>query len=682
MSLITPLFLIGLLGLALPWWLHRLETQTTEREKFATTRFLEASKKRIHVQRKLKYLLLMALRMLLLALLAFVFARPVLFREPALAVTEDTTHHVIVLDTSFSMRQGNHFATAIQRAAGVINGMGPDDIASIYAASTDVTTIAEPANDATELVAALNTLVPDNGRLDLGVMVSELDALIEESSANFVLHVIGDFQLSGQAVRFADMIPDVINGRPVTLDVQQVEPVPQQNWTVDSVVIENRSTVIASVRAFNTDAAAPAEKQVSLAVNGVAQQQQSVTTSAPGVYLVTFGNVQFEEGDNRVDVSLSPADTLAADDVRYTVFDNSPPAPVLLLTADPQSLGVTYISAALETAPRGYQVEAMNVADFDMRVMQRYPWLIVEDIGVVNAGLEAALRDYINGGGAVFAASGPRSGSLSTLPLLGAAVTPPPPVASVRRDTIQITRIDTTHPVLNDSAGWSSVVARTIPITPGSDDRVLIAQSNRNPVLIERSIGAGRLLLLTTSLDNSASDLPVKPVFVSFISEVARYLSNEKLLVKEQLADSFLQLTRSGGASGQVIDPSGNSLLSLQDTTSTQDVQLNETGYYQVFTPAGEVLVAVNPDIRESDTALMQVQTLQNWQNVVAGTATSSTLNSQERASIAQAGQDASANEELAEVEIWRIFLVLLGLLVLAESLLGNRYLNTKTGSF
>jgi len=37
--LIAPLFLLGLLGLALPWWLHRLEMQTTEREKFATTRF-------------------------------------------------------------------------------------------------------------------------------------------------------------------------------------------------------------------------------------------------------------------------------------------------------------------------------------------------------------------------------------------------------------------------------------------------------------------------------------------------------------------------------------------------------------------------------------------------------------------------------------------------------------------
>ncbi|HWK55187.1 MAG TPA: BatA domain-containing protein, partial [Hyphomicrobiales bacterium] len=70
MGLITPLFLLGLIGLGLPWWLHRLETQATERERFSTTRFLEATRKRVHVRRKLKFLLLMALRMALLAILA------------------------------------------------------------------------------------------------------------------------------------------------------------------------------------------------------------------------------------------------------------------------------------------------------------------------------------------------------------------------------------------------------------------------------------------------------------------------------------------------------------------------------------------------------------------------------------------------------------------------------------
>ncbi len=669
--LITPLFLLGLLGLGLPWWLHRLETQTTEREKFATTRFLEASKKRIHVQRKLKFLILMALRMLFLALLAFAFARPILFEDPEAAVSADTTHHVIIVDTSFSMNQGDKFATALQRANTIVDGMGEDDIASIYSASTGVREIAEPNDDVAELSQALDTLMPDNGRLDLGAMISSLNGMIETSDANFVLHVIGDFQQTGQAVRFADMIPDVINGRPVTLDIQQVAPVPAANWTVDSVIVENRATVIASVRAFGVEE--PGEKQVSLSVNGAVQQQQSVNVTANGAYLVEFDEVMFGEGDNRVDIALSPADELPEDDTRHTVFDNSPPAPVLLLTTDPGSLGVTYLRAALETAPRGYSVEVNDIADFDPRVMQRYPWLIVEDIGGVNANLEAALRDYMNGGGAVFAASGPRAGSLSTMPLLGTTIVSS--VTDPRAAPPQIVRIDSSHPVLADSSGWTNVTARALRVQTTAEDQILIAQTPNTPVLIERPFGAGRLFLLTTSVDNSASDLPVKPVFVSFIAKTAQYLSNEKLLVKEQLADSFLQLAQTGGASGQVVDPDGVNLLSLQDTTVAQDVQLNKRGYYQVFTPGGEVLVAVNPDIRESDPAPMPPAALQNWQNVVAGTAPVETAT-------VTATAVSTENTNLDEVEIWRFFLVLLGLMVLAESLLGNRYLNIKTGSF
>jgi len=267
---------------------------------------------------------------------------------------------------------------------------------------------------------------------------------------------------------------------------------------------------------------------------------------------------------------------------------------------------------------------------------------------------------------------GPRAAGLATVPVLGIPFAQPSTGPNGRPINLPITRIDNTHQALNDSGGWASVNARVFRPELEDEDRVLISQNAANPVLLERNIGAGRMLWLTTSLDNSTSDLPVKPVFVSFMSEVARYLSNEKLLVKEQLADSYLQLTQTGGASGQVVDPDGISLLSLQDTTSAQDVLLNKTGYYQVFTPAGEVLVAVNPDIRESDLTLMPAQALQNWQNIVAGTATG-------EASIVSLAEDREA--EPVEIEIWRVFLILLALMVLAESLLGNRYLNLKTGS-
>jgi hypothetical protein len=667
MALIGPLFLLGLLGIGLPIWLHRLETQVTERSPFATTRFLEPAKKRIHVHKKLKYLLLMALRIAFFVILALLFARPVFFAAPQAAITEDTTHHVIVVDTSFSMSADGSYDTALDEARGIINGMGDDDVASLYSASSGVSSIVPVTADAAILTEALNGLAPGNGKLDLGVMVTSLNALIEQSQANFILHVISDFQQSGQAVRFADMITDVINGRPVTLEVVRVQTQNTPNFAVDSVLVTNRTTVEAGIRGYASD---NSERTVTLLVNDAVQQEQAIMANGTGIAFAVFNDVAFAEGDNRIDIRISPVDALAGDDERHAVFDNSPPAPVLLLTADPESRGVTYISAALETAPRGYEVITQNIADLDARILQRYPWIVIEDMGAVNASLAAAITEYVSGGGAVLAGAGESLLGQSIIPVLDLGINS---TALRRESRSPITMIDNSHPALRESAGWGTVNMQTLPVAASGDDRLLIAQAGDRPVLIERAIGRGRFMLLTTALDNTLTDLPVKPVFVTFMAEAARYLSNENLLIREQVAESFLQLSRSGGASGQVYDPDGESLLSLSDTTRAQDIALNKTGFYRVITPGGDVLVAVNPDRRESDLTVMDAQVLQNWQNVVAGKAGAGD------AALA-AGQE-TAVENTEEREIWRFFLILLVIIVLAESYLGNQHLRVKTGT-
>jgi len=670
-ALIAPLFLLGLLGIGLPVWLHRLETQVTEREQFSTAMFLEPAKKRIHVQRKLKYLLLMALRILFFLFLVLAFTRPVFFTPPAALVTEDTTHHVIVLDTSFSMQEGTSFATAVEEARDIVNSMNEDEVASLYTASSRVTTIVPVTDDSNVLMQALSSLSPDNGKLDLGIMVTTMNTLIEESQANFIMHFISDYQQSGQAVRFADMIPDVINGRPVTLDFIQIRTEKVPNWLVDSVLVDARNSVEVGIRGLaNEDSIT--ERSVILSINNIEQQRKDITIAGDGITLVDFENVVFDEGDNRIDIRLLPADSLPGDDVRYTVFDNSPPAPVLLLTTNPESLGVTYIRAALETAPRGYEVIIQTIDDLDARILQRYPWIVIEDISAVNASLGSAISEYVSGGGAVLAAAGEASFGLDTLPVLGLQVGA---VSAGRDGRNPITMIDSSHPVLAETSGWGSVNMQALPVITSSEERILIAQTEVRPVLIESEIGRGRILLLTTALDNTLSDLPVKPVFVSFMAEAARYLSNENLLIREQVAESFLQLSLAGGASGQVFDPDGESLLSLSDTTQSQDIRLNKTGYYQVFTPGGEVLVAVNPDRRESDLTVMDAQVIQNWQNVVAGTANAGLQN------LNQNSAAASQSEDREENEIWRIFLILLAIIVLAESILGNQYLRVRTGN-
>ncbi len=673
MSLISPLFLFALLGIALPIWLHRLQTNATEREKFSSIMFMEQSQKRVHVQRKLKYLLLMAMRILFLLLLVLAFTRPVFFAPPEGAVTEDTTHHVIVLDASFSMLEGNSFAQAQTLGQELADAMGADDIASLYRASGTVDIITATTTDPSLIRSGLNTIEPDYGRLDIGAMVTALDSLIANSQANFIIHFISDFQQSGQAVRFADMIPDVINGRPVALNIHQVKTENVPNWSVASVEITGAGSVRVGL-INNSTSEQSAERTVSLSINDVVQQSLTEIFAAPadGVSYITFENVIFEEGDNRLDVTLTPNDSLPEDDVRHTVFDNSPPAPVILLSADPESLAVTYLTTALETAPRGYQVELQNINDFDPRILQRYPWIVIDDIGAVNESLSQALQTYVDSGGAILAAAGERALGLTNIPVGGQNIGGG--LSFSRATTYNVQGINTAHPALDSSVGWNNLaISRALPIQADDNSNVLISLNGNVPFLLERNIGLGRFLLLNTSLNNTWSDLPVKPVFVSFIAEAARHLSNEALLVKEQVINSYLQLGQNGGASGQVYDPDGDSLLSLADTTQAQSIQLSDPGYYRIVTLGLDSLVAVNPDPRESDLTLMDTQALQNWQTMVAGSAGNTELVD---------GTVITVNEEESvAIEIWRVLLILLAVIVLAESLLGNRYLRFNTGN-
>ncbi len=73
---------------------------------------------------------------------------------------------------------------------------------------------------------------------------------------------------------------------------------------------------------------------------------------------------------------------------------------------------------------------------------------------------------------------------------------------------------------------------------------------------------------------------------------------------------------------------------------------------------------------------MMSSETLQNWQASVSGASVGGGTVATDMA-LAQ-----TEKSDAEEIEIWRVFLLLMALMVLAESLLSARYLNTKTGTF
>ena len=128
MSFLAPFFLLGALAIAGPVIYHLVRRTTREQVPFSSLIFLQPSPPRLSQRHRIEHLLLLLLRCLALAVLAFAFARPFLTRppddEPGAARPART---VILLDTSASMRREGVWPAAVARATDWIRKAGPAD---------------------------------------------------------------------------------------------------------------------------------------------------------------------------------------------------------------------------------------------------------------------------------------------------------------------------------------------------------------------------------------------------------------------------------------------------------------------------------------------------------------------------------------------------------------------------
>ena len=663
MNLLAPLFLAGLVAIALPLWLHRLRTRQTQRALFSSTMLLERHPQEQLLRRRWRYRTLLALRVLLLAALCLAFARPV-WRTAGRQAHAGL--QLIVLDTSLSMEANGRFERARTAAQRLIDRLDGRSALIVTAAGALAVSSAGAGSGASAdpgaLRAVLRQLHPGAARLDDGATMMGLDSVFERQRGRVEAYFISDFQASGMPTRFADLLPRVAPGRALSLQLRSVAgtPVPA-NWTL-SALRRDGSDIVAMVRGYDTQARS---LSVTLEVNGKPLAQVMQQLAASGAAQFRFAHPLLRQGDNRVIARLAVRDALAADNVRYAVIRNSALQDVPVLSADAHSRATTYLATALASAGGGYQAQRYTLGRFDARALPRYRWVMLDDLGAIDAGLAARLHAFIANGGGVFAALGPRSISQRRLPLLGDAVTGG---AGDSDAPLSVGQVQAGHPLLAVLRGWESLnLSHILTLAPDAADEVLVSASNAAPLLLQRRIGRGRLLVFTSDLDDDWNDLPVQPLFVGLLAQMGRYLGGMGQFAPVQTVGASIALGGDGDPAGQIIDPSGRTVLSLADTRRALTVKLDQPGFYQIYTPAGRTLVAVNPDLRESDLAPMSERALARWRRALA--ATNSVV------------PVTGTSTQEAQVSLAPVLLGILALLALAESMLGNSYLHRRLGA-
>ena len=676
MGLFAPWFLAGAAAVGLPIYLHLLRRHSTTPRPFGSLMFFEPRTQSSIRHRRLRYWLLLSLRMLLLVLLAVAFANPFINR-PAASVSSDTLV-LLVIDTSFSMRAGTRLNDAKREAMSVLASRRSSQPVQVMALDSQLHPLTQPTEDSATQRAAVESVQPSDSRGSFAELARAVRLTADNIRTPIELHVFSDLQRSNMASSLAEMVfPDT-----VTLILHPSVKSGVANWSVESVNAPGQlwgnpkggrpSRVQAVIAGYGTPAAA---RTVSLLVNGKTVATKSVQVPANGRATVEFPSLDVPYGFSRCEVRIDSGDGFPADDGYRFAVERSDPERMLFVHAASDSRSPLYFGDALSSAAESaFAPQVVTIEQTANLSPSKYAFVVLSNVAALPAPFDSELLRYVRGGGSVLVALGTSAAGRSRVPIFGDSITEIHDYSREpsrgRERFLTVGEIDPSHSSVGKAGNLSGVKFYYAVGVDAENSRVVARLSDRTPLLLDKKIGEGRVLLFASGLDNLTNDFPLRPAFVAFVEQTARYLSGAERHSGARLVDSFLELRTAqeqdlAQALGvEVVDPEGRRPLSLEEAATTQSFRLTRAGFYQIRLANGrQDVVGVNPDRRESNLDVIPDDVQALWRG------------SPHQPQRASSSGEAPQREEPYGLW-WYIMMVALAA-ALSESWLASRYLGT-----
>jgi hypothetical protein len=663
---LAPWFLAGAVAIGLPFYIHLLRQYRSTPHPFSSLMFFERRTQSSIKHRRLRYLLLLSLRVLLLLLIALAFANPFVSRVGGAAGGRKML--VIAVDNSFSMRFDDHLARAKQAALNAVSQLNPGERGQVLAVGSRVHFLTQPVEEADQLKAAIQGIQPSDEQSSYGELARALRTISQSSHIPLEVHFASDLQKSSMPPAFADLRL----ASDTKLVFHSVADSQDPNWMVESVTAPakiydpKKVRVQAVIAGVNT---AAAKRTVSLALDGKVLESKTVDVPANGRVSAEFLSLDSPHGFHKGEIRIEPGDSLHEDDRFDFAIERTDPHPVLFLHPAGQDSDELYYRSALESVSEaGFTLEPLAVEQAANQSFSKYAFVVLCDVGSMPAGLENSLRAYVAGGGSLLIALGPLSAALSHVPVSNETIQGSSYAALNGSRFETVASADAEHPTLRRANKLDGVkFYQVIKVDPGQS-RVIARLTNQVPLLLEKQVGEGRVIVFTSTFDKIGNDLPLHASFVPFVEETARYLGGQQDRSTNLAVDSYVELrsAKERGAAIDVTEPDGTHPFSLKDATTTQNFQVTREGFYEIHRANGrQEMIAVHADRRESDLTPIPQETLVLWKNTGLGPDTPS-------------GDGSAPDTQARPWSLWRYALLLVLITAIIESVLASRYLSVE----
>jgi hypothetical protein len=580
MSFLNPIMLAGLAAISVPIIIHLLNRRKFQKVVWAAMRFIQASVEKNQKRMRIEDLILLALRCLLLALLALALARPAILSSGGEMFGHSKVTGVIILDNSRSMGMSDGSSTRFDRARkaaeAALDSMPAGSATAVFLASDVVqTSIPEPTFDLNLARKILREAPLSDRTTDVFPALDRaIDTLKDRLALRREIYLITDGAANGwrqltEIQRTLERTKSEIHTHVVLVNEHEEKNLDVSELRLASGLSPAKQPLRFEARVTNHGKEEVRNTRVSLSVDGEPPSDEFTIDSLPAgsTKSVTMFTKLREEGFHSVNVRIAE-DRLPADDQRTIALRAIKEVKVLLVDGEPGSeprdsevffLKNALVPVAPDLAPEYFiKTSIITGPELSQARLDDYDAVVLANVPDFSDATLTSVEGYLRrGGGLVVFPGGRINAAFYNGQLFKRRQLLPAEFGAMRGQSEQEDQFVSyqdkkyEHPIVdiwNDpasgklssgrffkfyelkpgdvtgveaalSGGGGRSPSNAVPsmVSEVGLPRVILKYSDGTPAVMERTWGLGRVVQFSSTADTSWNDLPVRLAWVPLL---------------------------------------------------------------------------------------------------------------------------------------------------------------------
>jgi hypothetical protein len=581
MSFLNPIMLAGLVAVAVPIIIHLLNRRKFRKVVWAAMRFLQNAVEQNQRRLRIEDMILLALRCLLLALLALALARPAILSNASDMFGQSKVTGAIILDNSQSMGMSDGTATRLEKARraaeSVLDSMPVGSATAVLFASDIVQgAIPEPTFDLNLARKAIREAPLTDRATDVFPALQKAIATLNERLAiRREIYLITDGEAAGwpqltEIQRALERAKSEIKTHVILVNEHEEKNLGVSELRLASGLSPVNQPLRFEIKVTNYGKEEARNTRVSFSVDGEPPTDGFTidTLAAGATKSVTMFLKLRTEGFHSVTARI-PEDRLPADDQRTAAVRAIKEVKVLLVDGDPgnepRDSEVFFLGNALVPVPpeaaADYFIKATSIhaPELSQARLDDFDCIILANVPNFSETTLKSIENYLRRGGGLMIFPGDRVNvNFYNEQLFKRARLLPAGLGSARGQADQdgeffgLQENNYEHPIVSiwndpgsgklassrffkafalkpDTKGNEGVrevsrsPAPSLPRSPREEasdaglPRVVLNYADGTPAVMERPWGLGRVVLFSSTADTAWNDLPVRLAWVPLL---------------------------------------------------------------------------------------------------------------------------------------------------------------------